>query len=182
MRFVKVFGGLSVEGDEAALKGGAAQRHRLVGLPAQVAGRAVLRAQRLPVACGAQHAVAVGNEPVLVDVVRRGIEARVGRRGREELRRDHLGGLVDTLIVGAFVEARSCERFARLAPLLDTELSKFYRSLLRSEGRHFEDYLALANLYSNDDISARVDHFAALEQSLIESPDTEFRFHSGVPS
>ena len=34
--------------------------------------------------------------------------------------------LVDTLIVGAFIEARSCERFATLAPLLAAELERFY--------------------------------------------------------
>ncbi|WP_459782646.1 tRNA isopentenyl-2-thiomethyl-A-37 hydroxylase MiaE, partial [Photobacterium sp. R1] len=30
--------------------------------------------------------------------------------------------LIDKLIVGAYIEARSCERFARLAPFLDDEL------------------------------------------------------------
>ena len=44
--------------------------------------------------------------------------------------------LVDKLICGAYIEARSCERFAKLAPHLDDELNKFYVSLLRSEARH----------------------------------------------
>jgi tRNA 2-(methylsulfanyl)-N6-isopentenyladenosine37 hydroxylase len=101
---------------------------------------------------------------------------------REHLRKDHHGQLIDILIVGAFVEARSCERFAQLAPLLDQELAKFYRSLLRSEARHFEDYLALARLYAREDITPRIAHFAAVECSLIESEDQEFRFHSGVPA
>ena len=101
---------------------------------------------------------------------------------REHVRKDHHGALIDTLIVGAFVEARSCERFARLAPLLDEELARFYRSLLRSEGRHFEDYLALARLYAREDISGHILRFAAVEQHLIESEDTQFRFHSGVPA
>lgn len=100
---------------------------------------------------------------------------------REHIRKDHHGILTDTLIIGAFVEARSCERFARLAPLLDDELAKFYRSLLRSEGRHFEDYLALAQLYAREDITMHIARFAAIERHLIESEDTEFRFHSGVP-
>lgn len=89
--------------------------------------------------------------------------------------------LVDTLIVGALIEARSCERFARLAPLLDTELCRFYTSLLKSEARHYHDYLQLAQLYSNQDISARVKFFVAKEGQLINSPDSQFRFHSGVP-
>ena len=48
------------------------------------------------------------------------------------------GRLVDTLIIGALIEARSCERFAALAPYLDDELAAFYGSLLKSEARHFE--------------------------------------------
>lgn len=90
--------------------------------------------------------------------------------------------LVDSLIVGAFIEARSCERFACIAPLLDDELCKFYQGLLASEARHYQVYLALAEQYAPDgfDINARVNDFAAKEKMLIESTDTEFRFHSGV--
>lgn len=100
---------------------------------------------------------------------------------REAVRKGQIEELVDVLIVGAFIEARSCERFARLAPYLDDELSKFYRSLLRSEGRHYQDYLTLAAQYSPEPIDERVALFRELEQQLIESPDTEFRFHSGQP-
>lgn len=89
--------------------------------------------------------------------------------------------LVDTLIAGAFIEARSCERFAALAPRLDAELADFYRSLLRSEARHFQHYLDLARDYGGD-IDARIAAFAARERELIEAPDTEFRFHSGPPA
>jgi len=52
--------------------------------------------------------------------------------------------LIDKLICGAYIEACSCERFAKLAPYLDDELNKFYIYLLRSEARHYEDYLSLA--------------------------------------
>lgn len=90
--------------------------------------------------------------------------------------------LVDTLIVGAFIEARSCERFAKLAPLLDDELQKFYRSLLRSEARHFEDYLALAREFSETDIEPKLEQVAAAEQNLVLLPDDTFRFHSGPPA
>jgi tRNA-(ms[2]io[6]A)-hydroxylase len=91
--------------------------------------------------------------------------------------------LADSLVVGAFIEARSCERFAALAPRLDVELGKFYNGLLNSERRHFQDYLKLAYLYSDRE---SVDKFAekvrAKEQELISSPDPEFRFHSGLPA
>ena len=100
---------------------------------------------------------------------------------REHLRKDAKYVLVDTLIVGAFVEARSCERFAKIAPLLDPQLAKFYRGLLKSEARHFQDYLSLAAMYSDADISADIARFREIERELIESPDSEFRFHSGVP-
>jgi tRNA-(ms[2]io[6]A)-hydroxylase len=90
--------------------------------------------------------------------------------------------LIDCLIVGAFIEARSCERFAKLAPHLDDELRDFYLSLLKSESRHFEDYLKLASKYSDDSIESRVAEFASIERGLIEDPDPEFRFHSGPPA
>ncbi len=100
---------------------------------------------------------------------------------RDLLRKDAKGQLIDTLIVGAFVEARSCERFARLAPLLDPVLARFYRGLLRSEARHFQDYLSLAALYSEEDIGPHVHRIRAVEEQLITSEDPVFRFHSGVP-
>ncbi len=98
--------------------------------------------------------------------------------------RDHEPAkLVDTLIAGAFIEARSCERFSALIPILDNELADFYRSLLKSESRHFSDYIGLARRYAQgEDIDARIAAFRAAEQALIASPDHEFRFHSGVPA
>lgn len=89
--------------------------------------------------------------------------------------------LVDTLIIGAIIEARSCERFARLAPRLDPVLSKFYSSLLKSESRHFLDYLNLARKAAgvDGDITERVNLFLNREKDLIQAPDVEFRFHSG---
>ncbi|WP_296128337.1 tRNA isopentenyl-2-thiomethyl-A-37 hydroxylase MiaE [Pseudomonas sp. Ga0074129] len=90
--------------------------------------------------------------------------------------------LVDTLVVGAFIEARSCERFEALVPHLDEELGKFYFGLLKSEARHFQNYLKLAYQYGDArDVDQAIVRVRAAEQALIESPDTEFRFHSGVP-
>ncbi|WP_414165904.1 tRNA isopentenyl-2-thiomethyl-A-37 hydroxylase MiaE [Superficieibacter sp. BNK-5] len=89
--------------------------------------------------------------------------------------------LIDKLICGAYIEARSCERFAALAPHLEEDLQKFYLSLLRSEARHYQDYLALAQQIAGDDIAPRVRHFGHIEAALITTEDNEFRFHSGVP-
>tara|TARA_B100000795_G_scaffold214213_1_gene167923 strand:- start:2415 stop:3023 length:609 start_codon:yes stop_codon:yes gene_type:complete len=99
---------------------------------------------------------------------------------RDLARTDDPGKLIDVLIIGAFIEARSCERFARLAPYLDSELEQFYTSLLKSEGRHYQDYLGLAKKASKDEsLDDRIALFAEAERQLVEQPDTEFRFHSG---
>jgi len=105
----------------------------------------------------------------------------------QHIRKAQIPALVDTLIVGAIIEARSCERFAALAPHLDEPLSKFYLSLLKSEARHYEDYLGLAKAQSaydgvDEPIDERVNYFLAIERESILSEDRTFRFHSGVPA
>lgn len=90
--------------------------------------------------------------------------------------------LVDKLIIGAFIEARSCERFAKLAPYLEEDIGKFYVSLLRSEARHYQDYLSLAEQISPQEITPRIHHFRLVEAELIASPDNDFKFHSGTPT
>jgi tRNA-(ms[2]io[6]A)-hydroxylase len=93
--------------------------------------------------------------------------------------------LVDLLIVGAFIEARSCERFALVAPHLESDLGSFYLGLLAAESRHFRIYLELAKRHAENiplkDLERRVDYFREKENQLICSPDLEVRFHSGVP-
>ncbi|MBA4502157.1 tRNA-(ms[2]io[6]A)-hydroxylase [Marinobacterium marinum] len=108
--------------------------------------------------------------------------ARYAAGLRKDVRTSEPGRLVDVLIIGAFIEARSCERFAALAPDLDDELARFYRSLLKSEGRHYQDYLSLAESYAGGPIDDRVEHFRRLEADLVLAEDNEFRFHSGKPS
>ncbi|CAM3582015.1 tRNA isopentenyl-2-thiomethyl-A-37 hydroxylase MiaE [Pseudoalteromonas maricaloris] len=95
--------------------------------------------------------------------------------------------LVDKLIIGAYIEARSCERFAKLAPHLDQEIAKFYVSLLRSEARHYQDYIDLAHQVANAtdpkrcDVAGRIQLFQQVENELISSQDLDFKFHSGAP-
>ena len=88
---------------------------------------------------------------------------------------------VDRLLVASLIEARSCERFAVLAPHVDKPLGDFYISLLRSEARHYQDYLTLAEEIAGSDISERVAFFRGIESDLISSPDEDFKFHSGCP-
>lgn len=109
---------------------------------------------------------------------------------RKEIRTYEPEALIDVLVVGAFVEARSCERFHALAPRVDEELGRYYRYLLKSESRHFEDYLALALDVAKtakmknpkEDIQQRIEHIREVEKNLILTPDDTFRFHSGVPA
>src|SRR5690606_33755476 len=94
------------------------------------------------------------------------------------------GRLLDRLLVGALIEARSCERFAAVAPHLPADLGEFYRALLASEARHFEHYLAFARAVSGADeatFAARLADLRALEAQLVTTPDPVFRFHSGIP-
>lgn len=124
-------------------------------------------------------------EQVLAIMNKRGVAythltpARYAAGLREAVRKDDPGRLVDVLIVGAIIEARSCERFAALAPHLDETLGDFYNSLLKSEARHYQDYLKLAVQANGGPVDERVAEFMAIEKRLIEEPDSEFRFHSG---
>ena len=95
--------------------------------------------------------------------------------------------LVDLLICGAVVEARSCERFAGLGQVLPENVSDLYRSLLNSEARHFQEYLALAEGVNQQSggyevFSARVNDFLAADAELVTADDSQLRFHSGVPA
>jgi len=90
--------------------------------------------------------------------------------------------LIDQLIIGSIIEARSCERFYALIPHLDNEIATFYSSLVKSEARHFEDYLQLARLYAKESIEEKITFYLSIESELILSSDSEFRFHSGIPN
>ncbi len=109
---------------------------------------------------------------------------------RAEVRNEEPGRLIDTLLSGAIIEARSCERFASLAPALepvDPALAKFYRSLLRSEARHYQDYLWLARLFaetngiSQSQLDSKEGQLLQVDRDLVLTEDDEFRFHSGIP-
>ena len=128
-------------------------------------------------------------EQVLKLMTQRGIAyesltaARYAHTLRGKVRKKDPHKLVDTLIVGALIEARSCERFAALAPHVDDVLRDFYTSLLKSESRHFRDYISLAKgLEDASVLEDRLALFRSVEKELIESEDADMRFHSGVPT
>ena len=103
---------------------------------------------------------------------------------RKAVRNEEPYKLLDMLLVGALIEARSCERFAKIAPRLPEKLGRFYGGLLASEARHFEHYVAFAKSecgVDESEIDARLEELKVIEASLIAEPDDEFRFHSGSP-
>jgi tRNA-(ms[2]io[6]A)-hydroxylase len=91
---------------------------------------------------------------------------------------------VDLMICGAFIEARSCERFAALGAAIGAPLDELFAGLHAAEARHGSLYLDLARRAAargGIDLAPRLAAFAELEAELISSPDDVFRFHSGPP-
>jgi tRNA 2-(methylsulfanyl)-N6-isopentenyladenosine37 hydroxylase len=91
---------------------------------------------------------------------------------------------VDLMICGAFIEARSCERFAVLGESIDAPLAGLFQGLHEAEARHAGLYLALAKRAASRagvGIEDRIAEFASLEAQLVTAPDPLFRFHSGPP-
>jgi tRNA-(ms[2]io[6]A)-hydroxylase len=105
---------------------------------------------------------------------------------RKAMRVDEPGRLIDLLVCGALIEARSCERFEKLAPRLQSPLKEFYAGLCASEARHHQMYLRLAEERSGEDEATNwqiaLTRLAEIEAQLVASPDAKFRFHSGVPA
>ncbi|HAU1184302.1 TPA: tRNA-(ms[2]io[6]A)-hydroxylase [Legionella pneumophila] len=95
--------------------------------------------------------------------------------------KDGIERLCDQLIIGAIIEARSCERFSSIIPYIeDQDLARFYKTLVKSECRHFEEYLHLAKFYGGS-VDDRISEFLTIENAFILSDDVVFRFHSGLP-
>jgi len=91
---------------------------------------------------------------------------------------------VDLMVCGAFIEARSCERFAALSPVIGGAVGELFRGLHNAEARHYKVYLDLARraaIRARLPLEGRIEEFAQLEAELITSPDEVFRFHSGPP-
>lgn len=91
---------------------------------------------------------------------------------------------LDLMVIGAFIEARSCERFIGLAPRLPAPMGPFYGGLAASEARHNALYRRLAERHALEhglDYERTFVRFAGIEADLVTSPDPQFRFHSGLP-
>ncbi len=78
--------------------------------------------------------------------------------------------LVESLLMSAMIEARSCERFRVLSEeMADEDLRKFYRGLMASEARHYTVFLKFARKYGTGiDVDSRWNEFLVYEGSLME--------------
>ena len=103
--------------------------------------------------------------------------AALRREAASERRGPQLGALVNRLLVGALIEARSCERFKLLAAALeragDHEMSAFYTELLAAEARHHREFVDLAAIAAADvgatrsDVLARLDVLSEREGAIV---------------
>jgi len=98
------------------------------------------------------------------------------RRAVNDLPRSSLGNpLVDRLLVGALIEARSCERFRLLVEALERtearqELHDLWTDLFASEAQHYRVFVDLAVRAAGGDrtqTSARLDWLADAEARIV---------------
>ncbi|CAN5176154.1 tRNA-(ms[2]io[6]A)-hydroxylase [soil metagenome] len=89
--------------------------------------------------------------------------------------------LVDRLLVGALIEARSCERFKLLMDVLprDSDLYAFYTELFAAEARHHREFQDLAILAADGDaelVRVRLERLSDAEGALVHRlAQTELR-------
>ena len=87
---------------------------------------------------------------------------------------------VDEMLVVALIEARSHERFVRLAAATDdVRLKDLYEDLLAAEERHGSLYLELAEEAAGADVSERLAVLSAHEAQVLARPDQPIRMHAG---
>jgi tRNA-(ms[2]io[6]A)-hydroxylase len=88
--------------------------------------------------------------------------------------------LLDTLLCGALIEARSCERFALLAEAApDPKLRDLYACLLASEARHHGVYLKLAEgIAPAPEVGARLEELAGHEARVLAEVPPLPRMHA----
>ena len=126
-------------------------------------------------------------EEVLTHLDRRGVPFRPLRPGpyagrlHAAVRDQEPERLLDTLLVAALIEARSCERLGLLAaalPDVDAPLAALYRGLLEAEARHHGEYVRLAlALFPEESVRPRLDVLAQQEAESIAAGAPAPRLH-----
>ena len=108
--------------------------------------------------------------------------SRYAKTLRDSIRNNEPERFMDSLIVGAIIEARSCERFYYLMKILPRDISDFYARLVESESRHFLMYLEFAKDHNNQyslDFDNKLKELLKIESEIITKSDSNFGFHSG---
>ncbi len=89
-------------------------------------------------------------------------------------------GSVDEMLVCALIEARSHERFERLASAsTDERLRSFYEELAEAEARHGDLYVGLAESFAGGDVQMRLEQLTTIEAEIIARPSQPLRMHAG---
>jgi tRNA-(ms[2]io[6]A)-hydroxylase len=119
-----------------------------------------------------ERAVALGPPPV-------DTYAAALRRAAHELPRGpgEAAPMVDRLLVGALIEARSCERFKLLAEATAEQpehaaLHALWNELLASEARHYRTFVDLATRVAGGDrgaVLARLERVASAEGEIVQA-------------
>jgi tRNA 2-(methylsulfanyl)-N6-isopentenyladenosine37 hydroxylase len=90
---------------------------------------------------------------------------------------------VDEMLCCALIEARSHERFERLAaavgPAGDERLATFYAELAEAEARHGELYVELATEAAGESVASRLEELAVREAEIVARPGQPIRMHAG---
>jgi tRNA 2-(methylsulfanyl)-N6-isopentenyladenosine37 hydroxylase len=89
------------------------------------------------------------------------------------------GRLLDRLLVGALIEARSCERLALLGEALPRgRLRDLYRQLATAEGGHERLFVDLAERHCGEkETAARLEALAEAEAKVMAALPVEARIH-----
>jgi tRNA-(ms[2]io[6]A)-hydroxylase len=117
-----------------------------------------------------ERGVALGSPPVDAYAAELRRAANELPRGRGES-----APLVDRLLVGALIEARSCERFKLLAEATAARpelaaLHTLWNELLAAEARHYRTFVDLATRAAGDDrddVQARLERLAHIEGDIV---------------
>ena len=116
---------------------------------------------------------------VLAELKKRGLKLGVQRKDKyvNALRDFYTKGgspdqrFLDSMLMMALIEARSCERFKRLSEGLEDEyMRKFYRVFMESEAGHYTLFITMAEKYlPKDKVRARWKQWLAYENEIINT-------------
>ncbi|MEN8184099.1 MAG: tRNA-(ms[2]io[6]A)-hydroxylase [Myxococcota bacterium] len=95
------------------------------------------------------------------------------------VRQQEPGRLIDLLLCSALIEARSCERLALLADVVeDPALLRLYGGLLEAEARHHGVYLELAREVAGREVAdARLHELSLHEARVLAEAPAQARLH-----